>query len=181
MDDSVLEYKRLELDLLIRKDPTKCNQPARTFTEHTYKITNELANWPGSSWRIIQVTLFEIVSLISPCPRRNDFGNSMQGVRFDKIGTKLKKWFLKLLNWPQRWRMRILTICQVNQISSAFVQAKSMDFFQNAQVISAGNRAVDGVPYLSEIISITRCWGMEISKGESLPVDSIPDDQLVEL
>ena len=69
----------------------------------------------------------------------------------------------------------------MNQARSPFAQAVIAKFFPEVQVTSAGLEAINGVPYLPEVVSISRRWGIEISTGSSRSINSISEFQLADL
>ena len=77
--------------------------------------------------------------------------------------------------------MRMLTVCRMNQARSPFAQAVITKFFPEVNVMSAGIEAIDGIPYLPEVVSTARRWGIEISAGSSRSISSSPEFQVVDL
>jgi len=69
----------------------------------------------------------------------------------------------------------------MNQARSPFAQAAIANYFPKVQVTSAGIEATDGNPYLPEVVSISRGWGIGIANGPSRSIRSIPDLQIADL
>jgi len=77
--------------------------------------------------------------------------------------------------------VKILTVCRMNQARSPFAQAVITKFFPEIQITSVGIEAISGIPYLPEVISIARRWGIEISTGSSRSISTNPEFQMADL
>ena len=69
----------------------------------------------------------------------------------------------------------------MNQARSAFAQRVISRFFPDLDVTSAGLEAVSGLPFLPEVVSTARRWGIEISTGPSRSINLIPEFQMADL
>jgi len=69
----------------------------------------------------------------------------------------------------------------MNQARSPFAQAAIAKFFPEVQITSAGIEAINGIPYLPEVISTARSWGINISTGSSRSISTISEFQMADL